>query len=74
MRERITFTEYLQSLKDLGGTLDEALFRELLQQLRGALVLELKRRALWHLSPRCLGIVGPSSWLEPEAIEELQSE
>lgn len=66
----LTFTEYVRGLEPGVGPAPEV-FRRLSQRLRGVLVLQLKRRSLWHLRPRCLGIFGPASWQEPGAVEEL---
>ncbi len=66
----LTFTDYVRGLEP-GEAPAQEVFDLLCQRLRGVLVLELKRRALWHLSPRCLGIFGPATWQEPGAIDEL---
>lgn len=40
-----------------------------LTMLRAALVMEMRRRGLWHSPPRYLGVVGASRW--PEGLDEL---
>ncbi len=65
-----TFTGYIRGLEP-GEAPDPDTFELLWARLRGVLVLELKRRSLWWMKPRCLGIFGPASWQDPEALDEL---
>ena len=66
----LTFTDFVRCLEP-GEQPRSELFEDLLQRLRGVVVMQLKRRSLWHLRPRCLGIFGFSSWQDPGAVEEL---
>ncbi|MCG8463070.1 MAG: hypothetical protein MI919_42855 [Holophagales bacterium] len=66
----LSFTDFVRSLEP-GRNPNQEILEALLQRLRGVVVLELKRRALWSLGPRCLGVFGHTSWQEAGAVEEL---
>ena len=66
----LTFTDFVRRLEP-GEQPRAELFEVLLQRLRGAVVMQLKRRSLWHLRPRCLGVFGYASWQDQGAVEEL---
>ncbi len=65
------FTEYIRSMESGGDVSDPDLFEALWKKLRGALIAELKKRALWSAPPSYLGIYGAASWRDPDALDEL---
>ena len=65
------FSKYVQSLSSEAKTLDVEHLGDILETLRGALVYGLKKRALWNVPPRYLGIYGGSNWDTGDALEEL---
>lgn len=67
---KVSFTPYLKALEEEMESIDPSFFNGLLKSLRGALVYELRKRALWQAPPRYLGIMG-HSWDEAESIDEL---
>ncbi len=46
-------------------------FGEVLERLRSLLVFELRRRGLWSMPPRYLGIIGGKNWAERAVLDEL---
>lgn len=75
------FTRFLRQLAAAGDTPSVDAFDRVWSALRGALASELRKRGLWHLSPRLLGIVGADRWLESaesadgnDALEELTAD
>ncbi len=65
------FSQFVRSLGDEAEPSDAERFEEVLKTLRGALVHALKKRALWSLSPRYLGIYGGNHWDAGDALDEL---
>ncbi len=65
------FSAYVRSLGPGGEPPDSARFEELLDTLRGALVHEMKKRALWSAPPSFLGIYGGNHWSEGDLLEDL---
>ena len=68
---RQSFTTYVQQLGPHGEPPDLAAYGALLDQLRAALVHELKKRSLWEAPTSYLGVVGSAGWADGEALEEL---
>lgn len=74
------FTRYLRLLVAEAGPPAAEEFETVWSALRGALASELRRRGLWGLSPRLLGIVGAERWAAPsgepydDALEELAAD
>ena len=66
------FSEYVRllSIGESPGP-DAELFESILETLRGALIHELKKRGLWTVSPRYLGIYGGGHWDAGDSLEEL---
>lgn len=65
------FSEYVRSLGPRGEPPDPENFGELLDQLGGALVHEMKKRSLWSAPPSYLGIYGGARWTDEGVLEEL---
>ena len=66
------FSEYIRLLSaDETPAPDVKLFDAILEALRGALVHELKKRGLWTVSPRYLGIYGGDHWDAGDSLEDL---
>lgn len=66
----LVFTEYVRHLAT-GNAPAHELHERFWKTFRGALVAEMKRRALWNISPACLGFVGGSWSTSEDALEEL---
>lgn len=64
------FTTYVRRLDSSGTPPSQEALSALLDDLRKALIYEMKRRGLWSLPPIYLGIPGGLNWTE-EPLEEL---
>ncbi len=69
-QERV-FTAYLRSLDPSGEPPDASTFKRLWEDLRRALVAEIRRKGLWEGPPSYLGVFGFGSWREEGAVEEI---
>lgn len=67
------FTDHLRALA-AGREPDAEEIGRVLARLERLLARELRRRGIWRLPPRRLGVVGFRSWEEPEALAELAAD
>lgn len=63
-----TFTDYVRAV-GTGNQPDPTRFQSLLEALRNALVVEMRRRGLLSSAPDCVGVYGHDRWV-PEAVDE----
>ncbi len=68
------FTEYIRSLEPGAEPPPAERFEAFWDLLRDALISEMKKRGLWRIPPRCLGIYGHSSWTEGDALDEIAAD